>query len=110
MVELEVVVIIYLGLFGRDGACDGGNVHVAEGASTHIPPGRAPLINPMDDVIEHELNVVVRFTIRQAMPHAGVKLELLIFTLGLIKELPANFRVGHSVLFAMKEQEGKGHL
>jgi len=102
LVELEVVVIIHLGLLGRDGARDGGNVHVAEGAPTHIPPGRAPFINPMNDVIEHELNVIIRFTIRQAMPHAGVKLELLIFTLGLIKELPADFWVGHSVLFAMK--------
>lgn len=66
---------------------------------------RAPLVEPVDDVVKHELDVVVWLASCQAMPHARVELELLVTTLGSSEELTADVRVRHAILFTVQQQK-----
>ncbi len=62
---------------------------------------RAPFIKPLEDVIEHKVDILIWLTQCQAMPHPWIQLDLLVGALGRLVELFTDLRVSNHVSFPL---------
>ena len=68
------------------------------------------LVEPRENVREHQLHIFVRLTGGETMPHPRVELEGLVGASWALVEGTADLRVGHCVCLAVENKEWHPHL